>query len=110
MAGRKARVLLVLSQHGLISRGTEIELLAEVRPPDLGEQPLHAFRATIHNPAGLQQSVRWEFDGQLYSLSELTRKLRDEFGATPNVGLYFSNWQRVGAAESLHDEAERYPR
>jgi len=28
----------------------------------------------------------------------------------PNVGLFFSNWQRVGATESIHHEAEHYPR
>ena len=80
-----------------------------LRPPDATQHDPR-FRATIDDPAGLDQSIRWALDGKLYSLSELTRELRDQYGATPNVGLYFSNWRRVGAAESLYHEAERYPR
>jgi hypothetical protein len=110
MAGRKARVLPVLSEHGVVRRGTEIELLPAARPPEAGQHDPQVFKATIDDPAGLHQSIRWALDGELYSLSELTRVLRDQYGATPNVGLYFSNWRRVGAAESLHHEAERYPR
>jgi hypothetical protein len=110
MAQRKARVLPVLTEHGVVGRGTEIELLPGIRPPDAKQYDPRAFRATIANPAGLQQSIRWALDGGLYSLSELTRVLRDQYGATPNVGLYFSNWRRVGAADSLHHEAEQYPR
>lgn len=110
MAERKARGLPVLAEHGLFRRGTEIEMLPVVRPPDAGQHDPRAFRATIDDPAGLGQSIRWALDGELYSLSELTRVVRDRFGATPNIGLYFSNWQRVGASESLHHEAEQFTR
>lgn len=110
MARRKARVLPVLSGHGVVCRGTEIELLPAVRPAEVTGLDPRVFRATIDDPAGLGQSIRWALNGELYSLSELTRVLRDQHGATPNVRLYFSNWQRVGATESLHHEAERYLR
>ena len=110
MGKRKARVLPVLTEHGLVHRGTEIEMMPAVLPPDAGQHDPRAFRASIDDTAGLGQSVRWVLDGELYSLSELTRVVRDRFGATPDIGLYFSNWQRVGATESLHHEAERFPR
>lgn len=110
MAKRKARVLPVLARHGVIQQGTAIELMPAFRPADASRHEPQVFQACIEDPAGLQQSIRWAYDNQLYSLTELTLLLRDRYGATPNTGLYFSNWQRVGASESLHHEAERHPR
>lgn len=110
MGKRKERTLPVLARHGIIRKGTEIELMPAVRSPDAAQQDPRIFLATIEDTSGLQQSIRWAFDSQLYSLTELTLLLRDRYGATPNVSLYFSNWQRVGMTESLYHEAERYPR
>src|SRR5688572_20656498 len=110
MAQRKARVLPTLFQHGVIGRGTQIELMPAVRPADAAQHDPRVFRATIEDPAGLERSIRREFDGQLFPVSGLTLLLRDQYGGSPNIGLFFSNWQRVGVTESLHHEAERYPR
>src|SRR4051794_18460504 len=110
MAERKARVLPVLAECGVVRKGTAIELMPNVRPPDAGRHGPQVFQATIEDPAGLRKSIRWAFDDQLYSLTGLTLRLRDQYGATPNIGLFFSNWQRVGASMSLHHEAEQYPR
>jgi hypothetical protein len=110
MAERKSRVLPVLAKHGVVRRGTEIELIPTVRPQDADQHDPLVFQASIDDLAGLQKSIRWTFDGQLYSLTELTKVLRNNYGATPDIGLYFSNWQRVGASESLYHEAERFPR
>ena len=69
------------------------------------------FRATVVDLRGRQQAVEWEFDGQRYSLTELTNILADRFGLTWPWGYYtFRDWRRVGQLESLWDEAERFPR
>jgi hypothetical protein len=110
MTKRKARTLPVLAEHGVVRRGTEIEMISSVRPPDADQHDPRAFRATVEDTRGLRQSIRWALDGKLYSLSSLTRVVQDRFGGSPDLGLYFSNWQRVGATETLHHEAERFPR
>jgi hypothetical protein len=107
---RKARVLPVLAVQRVIQHGTEIELIPDVRPADAAQMDQVLFQARIEDPDGLDRSIRWLFDDQMYSLSQLTRVLREQHGAHPNVGRYFANWRRVGASESLWDEAERHPR
>jgi hypothetical protein len=107
---RKVTAMATLAVHGLVERGTVIELIPSVRPPSAPNLDGRIFLATIENPAGLQGSVRWHLDNQLYSLSELTRVLQARYGATPNVGLFFDNWRRVGTTETLWAEAERFPR
>jgi hypothetical protein len=107
---RKARVMLVLAEHHVITRGTEIELRSQVRPAGADHMDQRLFRARIEDTSGLDGSIRWLYDNQLYSLSDLTRVLRDQHDARPQVNRFFANWNRVGVTESLWDEAERYPR
>jgi hypothetical protein len=72
-SARRRRTLPVLAAHGLVKAGTEIELVPEALPVDAARRDPRLFRATIVQPEGLKGSVRWSFDGQAYSLSELTK-------------------------------------
>jgi hypothetical protein len=107
---RKARTLPVLADHGVVGRGTVIEVVSEALPGDASSRDPRIFRARIDNPAGLRDSVIWEFDGNPYSLTELTYKLQNEYGVACLEHYIFKHWRIAGHAQSLWEEAERYPR
>jgi hypothetical protein len=107
---RRARTLPVLSDNGVVTRGTLIEVVAEALPSDAASQDPRVFRARIDNPAGLRESVIWEFDGQPYSLTELTYKLQEEYGVACLEHYIFKHWCVCGHGQSLWQEAEGFPR
>lgn len=107
---RKNRVLPVLASNGVISRGTQIEIVPEAMPADLSVRDPDLYRATIDNPEGLKESILWAYDKQLYSLTELTVMLWEDHGIEWIRNFIFVHWRRVGATESLWDEAERFAR
>jgi hypothetical protein len=55
------------------------------------------------------RSVRWHADGQLYSLTGLTRLLYENYGVQW-PGKTCLNWQREGQWLTLWHEAEQYAR
>jgi len=65
---RKARVLPALAAHRVVQRGTDIELIPEVRPVNAAQMDQRLCQARIEEPAGLDSSIRWLYDNRLYSL------------------------------------------
>jgi hypothetical protein len=107
---RKKRTLPVLSAQRIATNGTEIELMPKARPPGSADLDPNLFRARIADTSGLQDSIRWAFDGQTYSLSEITRQLVDRHGARWLRSRTFCTWRIVSHDRSMWDEAEDYPR
>lgn len=107
---RKQRTMPVLSAQGLIERGTVIEVIPEARPTHAGDLDPRIFQAQIANPSGLRESVIWSYDGQPYSLSELTRLLVQDHGVQWLRSYTFATWRIEGHQCSMWDEAEEFPR
>lgn len=107
---RKERTLPVLANHGLIAKGTAIEIVPDAVTDESRTHQTDLFRARIENPVGLRDSIRWDHDGQTYSLSALTDLLWDQYGLARVGDKYFKHWRVVGRSESLWHEAERFPR
>ena len=107
---RRARTLPVLADNGVVQRGTVIEVIPEALPADADAQDPRVFRARVENTSGLRESVVWEFDGQPYSLTELTNRLWDEFGVACLEHYIFKHWRVVGHSATMWEEAERFPR
>jgi hypothetical protein len=107
---RKAESIPVLAENGLLAQGTVIEVMPEVRAEGVPAGDAR-FRAQILNAQGGAGAVRWEHDGQAYSLTELTNMLWEEHGLGlkwPNYIL--KNWRIVGHNQSMWDEAEQFTR
>src|SRR5947209_91870 len=107
---RRARTLPVLADNGLVRRGTVIEIVADALPDDITTRDPRVFRARIENPAGLRDSVIWEFDSAPYSLTALTYKLQEEYGVACLEHYIFKHWRIAGHLHSMWEEAERFPR
>jgi hypothetical protein len=107
---RRARTLPVLADNGVLGRGTIIEVVPDALPSDATAQDPRAFRARIDNPRGLRESVVWELDNQPYSLTELTYRHQEDYGVACLEHYIFKHWQIAGHAQSLWEEAERFPR
>jgi hypothetical protein len=96
--------LSTLADQGLVRAGMVIELVDGVRPSGPGVDTTR-FLAEIVKASGGKDSVRWQ--GELYSPNSLLVDVFEPFhGVTGLWGIY-RNWQIVGHAESIHDEAKR---
>jgi hypothetical protein len=105
---RKAETLKVLFDAGLIKQGTAIEVMPECVPDGMDSQnPL--FQAEVVDPNGRQGAIRWQSDGQLWSLTALTDHLIERYNLKW-VSKTCRNWRRTNCQRSLWDEAEAYPR
>jgi hypothetical protein len=103
--GRRELTLKVLRRHGLVSTGTEIELLREAIPDDGLNRDPKLFRARIGN-LDSRQSVIWAYDNNAYSLSELSIRL-EQHGLQWFRPKAFELWRVVGQAESMWEQADR---
>ena len=106
---RRELTLKVLARHGIIKPGTEIEVVPQALPSDWASQNSSIFRARIVD-ASRRASVVWLVDSNLYSLTQLTRKLSQEHGLqwlANNIALH---WRIVEQKESLWDQAEKLAR
>jgi hypothetical protein len=103
--GRKERTLKVLQRHGVLTEGMEIEVMPDAIPPDAGQRDAKLFRARIGN-IDSQKSVSWAFDGNDYSLSDLSWKLM-EHGLSWVRPKTFQLWRLKGEKESMWDQAEK---
>lgn len=99
-----------LADHGVVKKGTAIEVVPDALPDDARTRDPRVFKARIDNVAGLRGSVIWERDGQRYSLTELTQKLWEDFGVACLEHYIFKHWRIVGHIDSMWVEAERFPR
>ncbi len=104
---KKRDTLEVLAEHGLILKGTTIELL----PTKRGERDnLKAFQATFESTLPRTKSVRWALDDCLYTLTGLTKKMNEGGYVTQQNSMFFKNWRRTGHDHSLWEEAEKFDR
>lgn len=107
--GRRELTLHVLARHGLISAGSEIEVVPEALPSDASTKDGRIFRATIADLTS-RESVVWQYDGKTYSPTALTKRLAAEHGLTWLANNIFIHWRVVGSAESMWDKAEQLTR
>ena len=110
MAGsRKTHALHVLADHGVIVRGTLIEVVPDAPPTDVDDRDSRAYRAHVGDIAAGPGTVVWDLDGQPYTLTLLTHWLRDEYGIS-FARARASHRRRVAAqSESLWEVAGRFP-
>ncbi|HLL02073.1 MAG TPA: hypothetical protein VK539_15890 [Myxococcaceae bacterium] len=106
---QRERTLQVLERHGVISAGTEIEIVPEALPKDGVQRDPKTFRATIGDLRS-RSSVVWQLDGKPYSASKLTHLLRDEHGMTWLLNNIFTHWRVAGESKSMWDHAESLTR
>jgi serine/threonine protein kinase len=110
---RKEQTMKVLQRHGLLSEGTPIEpmpdsielipnAIAEIGP----ENAPKVFQARMGNP-NTKKSIIWEYDGNAYSLTELSCKL-EQYGLWWIRPKTFELWRIVGQTESMWDQAEKH--
>jgi hypothetical protein len=94
-----------LQRHGLLAEGTQIEVMPDAISDEGGPHDPKVFRARIGNPTS-QKSVIWDFDGNAYSLTELSCKLEQHglWWVRPKT---FELWRIVGRSESMWEEADR---
>jgi hypothetical protein len=89
---RRERTLGTLMRVGLISPGTDIEL--DRRKLTAGSDQLEEdmFKARFGTELNVRANVIWQHDGQAYSLSGLTERLRDEHGIPLPAGALNGYW------------------
>jgi hypothetical protein len=104
----KAESLPTLAAHGLIGVRTVLEVVPQLLPAGVPAGDA-TFTATVVSTRGRQDAVRWQRDGQLYSLTALTGVLYQRHGVQW-PGKTCVNWRRRGQAMTLWDEAEQYAR
>jgi hypothetical protein len=104
---RKQESLPTLAANGQLVPNSVIVVNPAFLPP--GADPKDPrFRATVVN-SYRRGEIRWHADGQLYSLTGLTRELSQNHGVQwPDKTCL--NWCREGQPMSIWDEAEQYPR
>ena len=100
----QVRVLAALAARGLLSPGTDLEVVPAALPADAASRDARAYRARVGDPASPRRSLVWEFDGQPYSPTELTCRLWREFGVVSLGPSYYSHWRVVGRERSLWEE------
>lgn len=100
MRRRTMSAMQILTDHGLVHAGMEVEPVPEIMPAGTS---LVEFRATILNPTGGANSIRWR--GEIRSLNSMLRVLEREHGARGLYGVH-RNFRLVGHEKSLRDEAE----
>lgn len=108
-SGRRGRTTHELEHLGVFKAGTELVMLVDRLPGGLDASD-RRFRAVVGEHPRARQNVRWRHDRQLYSLSALTERIRDDHGvALPRGGL--NGYQHWGLAKddsrSLWDIAEQ---
>jgi hypothetical protein len=106
---QRERTLQALERHGVISAGTEIEIVPMALPKDAEKRDPRTFRAKIGDLSS-RQSVLWQLDGQPYSASKLTQFLHSEHGITWLANNIFVHWRIVGDSKSMWDHAEALTR
>jgi hypothetical protein len=102
---RKEQTLKVLQRHGLLSEGTEIEVMPDVVLANAPKGDPKLFRAHIGNVYS-KKSVIWAYDGKAYALTELSCKL-EEHGLCWVRPKTFELWRIAGNTESMWDQAEK---
>jgi hypothetical protein len=103
--GRRELTLKILSKHGLIQKGTEIEIVPDALPTDNGAFDPAIFRARIVDPMR-RESVVWPADNNAYSLSRLTYILADQHGMKWLANNIAIHWRIAGQKESMWQQAE----
>jgi hypothetical protein len=109
VASRRELTLHVLARHGLVSSGTEIEVVPEALPSNASSMDTRVFKATIFDLSS-RESVTWQIDGKHYSPTALTRRLATEHGLIWRANNIFIHWRIVGSAESMWEKAEQLTR
>lgn len=95
---RRANTIPTLIREGILTPGTVIELIKSPRPNLM--IPDHSATAVFR--AGTQKNFEWE-DGQLYSISELTRVVCLKYGGDEGSGAFAGPdyWAIQGDLQSL---------
>ncbi len=108
-SSRRERTLHTLARHGIISKGTEIEVIAEALPRDGATRDGRIFQAIIDN-VQVRESIIWKYDGQRYSPTTLTRLLNAKHGLVWLANNIFMHWKVASSQESMWSHAERLAR
>lgn len=93
---KRTRTIVLLLARGLLKPG-EALVVAPSRLP-LGADPGDStYRARLSSSPDDREKIVWERDGQLYAISRLTEKLRDEHGVSAGKGAVNGNmrWCRA---------------
>lgn len=97
---RQPRTSSILASAGIIAPGVVIRLI--------GRSNEERTTATFGDPVTGNKNVIWKEDGQAYSLSALTTKLRDELGLDLPAGSLngYAYWSLHSESESLSARAQ----
>jgi alkylated DNA nucleotide flippase Atl1 len=103
---RRRKTLRVLLEEGIITPGDRVELFRDPRPGLLGR--ITEERAKHATYVG-GDDFRWEYDGQLYSLSALCQRLCDAFGGDQVPGSFAGPvyWRLEDDEVSLAERASK---
>ena len=105
---RKAESLPTLAANGLLPLNSVIEVVPRFLPPGADTNDPR-FRAIVVEPYRRLRAIRWQADGQLYSLTGLTLVLYESHGVKW-PGKTCLNWRREGKELTVWEEAEQYAR
>jgi hypothetical protein len=101
---RRQRTVNILATHGVLTSGTRLYLLQTPRPGL--EIPDEAAKWATYVRGGAQ-GFRWDFDEQMYSLSDLCRTVCERFGGEVGSGAFPGPdyWAIEGETVSLSERA-----
>ncbi|HEV8712295.1 MAG TPA: hypothetical protein VGX03_05635 [Candidatus Binatia bacterium] len=106
---REEPTLDTLVAHGVLREGVRLHL---VRPPRPGlvVPEERAKHATFEDPG--RQGIRWDYDGEHYSLSGLCRTLCERFGGYVGAGAFRGpdHWAIEGESLTLTEQANTLTR
>lgn len=105
---RRARTIDLLIAHGVLTPGTKLHLIQPPRP-GLNIPDESAKHATFYNKSN--QGVKWDYDGNTYSLSGLCRVICETFGGDVGSGAFPGPefWAIEGDVVSLFERANSLP-
>lgn len=101
---RRGRSLDILIAHGLLKEGTRLYLIHPPRP-GLVVTDEKAKHATFYGTGN--QGVKWDYDGNAYSLSGLCKVICEKFGGDIGSGAFAGPdyWAIEGETVSLAERA-----
>jgi hypothetical protein len=82
---RRGRSLAILINHGLLNEGTRLHLIQPPKPGLLITDE-RAKHATFYGSGN--QGVKWDYDGNSYSLSNLCKVIVEQFGGEIGSGAF----------------------
>ncbi|PAQ14737.1 hypothetical protein CD798_09855 [Bacillaceae bacterium SAOS 7] len=106
-SSRRASTLNLLFKEEKIQDGTKIELDYKVIKSENLDKNI--TKATVMMQGSIPK-VKWDYDGELYYITPLTRKIFELYNVKPKIKQNNGNifWGVVGEEKSLYDIAKQY--